>query len=89
MLKPLENKAIVRIKQNEEITKSGILIVGNSEENLQFVEIIEVGKCSEKLKCEVEKGDIVIVNKKSGDKIKYQGEELIIINQNEILAIVK
>lgn len=89
MLKPLTDKAIVKMKDYQETTKNGILIVGNTEESLKFAQVLEVGIRENKMKIEVKKGDIVVINKNSGEEIKYEGEDLIIINQNEILAVVE
>ena len=87
MLKPLADRVVIKIKENEETTKSGIILSGASKEKPQFAEVLEVGPGTEKIKMEVKKGDSVVVSKYAGTEIKYQGEDLVIVSQSDILAI--
>ncbi len=89
MLKPLADRVVIKMKENEETTKSGIILAGASKEKPQFAEVLEVGPGTEKIKMEVKKGDSVVVSKYAGTEIKYQGEDLVIVNQDDILAIVE
>ena len=89
MLKPLADRVVIKMKENEETTKSGIILAGASKEKPQFAEVLEVGPGTEKIKMEVKKGDIVVVSKYAGTEIKYQGEDLVIVIQDDILAIVE
>ena len=89
MLKPLADRVVIKMKENEETTKSGIILAGASKEKPQYAEVLEVGPGTEKIKMEVKKGDSVVVSKYAGTEIKYQGEDLVIVNQDDILAIVE
>ena len=89
MLKPLADRVVIEMQENEETTKSGIILAGNAQEKSQFAEVIEVGPGTEKVKMEVKKGDKVVVSKYAGTEIKYEGKDLIIVSQNDILAIVE
>lgn len=89
MLKPLADRVVIKMKENEETTKSGIILAGASKEKPQFAEILEVGPGTEKIRMEVKKGDKVVVSKYAGTEIKYEDEDLIIVNQSDILAIVE
>ena len=89
MLKPLADRVVIKMKENEDTTKSGIILAGASKEKPQFAEVLEVGPGTEKIKMEVKKGDSVVVSKYAGTEIKYQGEDLVIVNQDDILAIVE
>ena len=89
MLKQLADRVVIKMKENEETTKSGIILAGASKEKPQFAEVLEVGPGTEKIKMEVKKGDIVVVSKYAGTEIKYQGEDLVIVSQDDILAIVE
>lgn len=89
MLKPLADRVIIKMKENEETTKSGIILAGSSKEKPQFAEVLEVGPGTEKIKMEVKKGDKVVVSKYAGTEVKYEGEDLMIVNQSDILAIVE
>ena len=89
MLKPLADRVVIKMIENEETTKSGIILAGKAQEKPQFAEVLEVGPGTEKVKMEVKKGDIVVVNKYAGTEVKYEGEEYIIVKQDDILAIVE
>ena len=92
MIKPLTDKVLVKMKEKEETTKSGIILTA-SKEKPQIAEVIEVGPGitldGEKVEMQVKKGDKVITSKYSGTEVKYQGEEYIIVKQSEILAVVE
>ena len=89
MLKPLADRVIIKMKEEEETTKSGIILAGASKEKPQVAEVLEVGPGTEKVKMEVKKGDKVVVSKYAGTQVKYEGEDLLIVSQNDILAIVE
>lgn len=93
MIKPLENRVLVKMKESEETTKSGIILAGASKEKPQVAEVVEVGpgkyidgKPEPML---VKKGDKVIVGQYSGTEVKYEGEEYLILRQDDVLAIVE
>ena len=92
MLKPLADRVVIKMIEGEETTKSGIILSGNAQEKPQIAEVLEVGPGKEidgKVgKMLVKKGDRVVVNKYAGTEIKYEGEDLIIVKQSDILAIV-
>ena len=92
MIKPLADRVLIKMKEGEEKTQSGIILSGATKEKPQIAEEIAVGP-GEKLdgvlqEMYVKPGDNVIINKYSGTEVKYEGQEYIIIRQNEILAIV-
>ena len=93
MLKPLQDRVIIKMVENEETTKSGIILSSGAKEKPQIAEVIEVGPGCEKdgkeVKMIVKKKDKVIVNKYAGTEVKYEGEDYIIVRQDDILAIVE
>ena len=93
MIKPLSDRVLIKMKENEETTKSGIILAGKAQEKPQIAEVIEVGpgkKIDDELQVmDVKKGDKVIVSKYAGTEVKYENEEYIIVNQEDILAIVE
>ncbi len=93
MLKPLLDRVVVKMIEAEETTKSGIILTANSKEKPQIAEVIEVGPGGQvdgnEVKMYINKGDKVVLNKYSGTEIKYEGEDLIIVKQSDILAIVE
>lgn len=93
MIKPLASRVLIKMKESEETTKSGIILSSGSKEKPQIAQVIEVGP-GEKVDGKIEemyikKGDNVIVSKYSGTEVKYEGEEYIIVKQEDILAIVE
>ena len=92
MIKPLSDRVLVKMKESEETTKSGIILASTAKEKPQIAEIIEVGpgkKVDGKIEeMNVKKGDNVVVSKYSGTEVKYEGEEYIILREEDILAIV-
>ena len=87
MIKPLQDRVVIKMIENEETTKSG------AKEKPQIAEVIEVGPGGEvegkAIKMYVKKGDRVIVSKYAGTEVKYEGEDYIIVKQDDILAIVE
>lgn len=92
MIKPLGDRVLIKMKEAEETTKSGIILTSKSQEKPQIAEVIEVGqgeKINDKLQeMYVKKGDNVIVSKYAGTEVKYEGVDYIILKQEDILAIV-
>ena len=93
MLKPLADRVVLKMTKAEETTKSGIILTEGSKEKPQIAEVIEVGP-GEKIEGKVQemsvkKGDKVIVSKYAGTEVKYEGEDLIIVKQEDVLATVE
>lgn len=90
MIKPLADRVLIKMKEGEETTKSGIILSSGSKEKPQIAEVIEVGPGKkEDGKIEemyIKKGDNVIVSKYAGTEVKFEGEEYIIVKQDDILA---
>ena len=93
MIKPLQDRVVIKMVENEETTKSGIILSSGAKEKPQIAEIIEVGPGGEidgkPIKMYAKKGDRVIVSKYAGTEVKIDGEDYIIVKQDDILAIVE
>ena len=93
MIKPLNDRVLIKMKEAEETTQSGIILTANSQEKPQIAEVVEVGpgkKVDGKLEeMSVKKGDNVIVSKYAGTEVKYEGVDYKILSQDDILAIVE
>ena len=95
MIKPLGNRVLIKMKEGEEKTKSGIILSGSAQEKPQIAEVIEVGPgdvlkdSGERSKMEVKRGDNIIISEYAGTKVKFEGQEYIIVKQDDILAIVE
>lgn len=92
-IKPLADRVVVKMVETEETTKSGIILTAAAKEKPQVAEVLEVGPGGivdgQEIKMTVKVGDRVITSKYSGTEIKLDGEELIIVKQSDILAIVE
>ena len=92
MIKPLEDRILIKMKEGEKTTKSGIILANSSKEKPQIAEVIEVGpgkNIDGKIQqVAVKKGDNVIVSKYAGTEVKYEGVDYIIVKQEDVLAIV-
>lgn len=92
-LKPLADRVILKRVAAEETTKSGIILTSAAQEKPQVYEVIAVGPGGvidgADIVMEVEVGDRVITGKYTGTEVKLDGEELTIVKQSDILAIVE
>ena len=93
MIKPLSDRVLVKMKESEETTKSGIILASSAKEKPQIAEVIEVGPGKmvegKREEMNVKKGDKVVISKYAGTEVKYNGEEYIILKEEDILAIVE
>ena len=92
-IKPLADRVVIKMVEAEEKTKSGIILTGSAKEQPQMAEVIEVGPGGmvdgKEIKMEVKARDRVIFSKYAGTEVKLDGEEYIIVRQNDILGIVE
>ena len=90
---PLADRVIVKQVEAEETTKGGIILSSAAQEKPQIFEVIAVGPGGvvdgHDVEMTVEAGDKVILGKYSGTQVKVDGEELTIVRQSDILAIVE
>ncbi len=93
-LRPLGDKVVVRPTQREETTKSGIVLPDTAKEKPQEGTILAIGTgrildSGEKVALEVQVGQKVLYAKYAGTEIKIDGEELLILSEKDVLAIVE
>ena len=92
-IKPLADRVVVKMVEAEETTKSGIILTASAKEKPQVAEVLEVGPGGnvdgKEITMEVKVGDKVITSKYSGTEVICDGEEYIVVRQNDILAIVE
>ena len=92
-LKPLSDRVIVKMVEAEETTKSGIILTGAAKEKPQMAVVLAVGPGGnvdgKEIKMQVTEGQKVIYSKYAGTEVKIDGEELIIVRQSDILAVVE
>lgn len=92
-LKPLADRVIIKMLETEETTKGGIILTGSAKEKPQVAEVVAVGPGGnvdgKEIVMHVKPNDKVITSKYSGTEVKIDGDELIIVRQSDILAIVE
>ena len=93
MLKPLGDRIIIELVELEEKTASGIVLPDTAKEKPQEGKVIAVGtgrvlENGERVALEVSVGDNIIFSKYAGTEVKYDGNEYLIVRENDILAII-
>ena len=92
-LMPLTDRVVLKQLEAEETTKSGIIMTGTAQEKPQEAEVIAVGPGGmvdgKEVVMQVKEGQKVIYSKYAGAEVKLEGEEYIIVRQNDILAVVE
>ena len=94
-LQPLEDRIVVRPSEAEETTASGLVIPDTAKEKPQQGEVLAVGpgkrseQSGEVIQMDVSVGDTVVYSKYGGTEITVKGEDLLILNARDVLAIVK
>ncbi|MCT4631872.1 MAG: co-chaperone GroES [Firmicutes bacterium] len=87
-IKPLGSRVVIKKLEAVETTKSGIVLPGQAKEQPQVAEVLAVGPGTKEVEMEVEVGNHVIFSKYSGTEVKHDGEEFIIVDQKDILAVL-
>lgn len=88
-LKPLFDRVVIRNIETEEVTKGGILLTNASKEKPQMAEVLAVGPGAKDVEMVVKVGDRVVYSKYAGTEVKIDGQEVIVIKQSDILAVVE
>ena len=92
-LVPLADRVVLKQLEAEETTKSGIILTSSAQEKPQEPEVIAVGPGGmvdgKEITMQVSAGQKVIYSKYAGTEVKLDGEEYIIVKQNDILAVVE
>ena len=94
-IKPIYDRVVVKMLEAEETTKGGIILTASAKEKPQVAEVVAVGDgnphdgSKDAIGVKVAVGDKVIVSKYAGTEVKVDGEDYIIVNMGDILAIVE
>ena len=92
-VRPLHDRLLVRRIEEKETVKGGIIIPDTAKEKPQEGEVIAVGNGKildngQKLALDVKAGDKILFGKYSGTDIKIDGEEYLILREDEVLAVI-
>lgn len=88
MMKPINDRVVVKPAKAEEKTKSGIIIPDTAKEKPQRGEVIAVGPGKDGNLMTVQTGDIVLYGKYAGQELNYEGEDYLIMREDDILVIL-
>ncbi|HOJ61366.1 MAG TPA: co-chaperone GroES [bacterium] len=93
-VKPLGDRVLVKRLEEKEEKKGGIIIPDTAKEKPQEAEVIAVGpgrrgEDGKHIPIELKKGDKVLVSKYGGTDVKINGEEHVILREDDILAVVE
>ncbi|SCL87586.1 co-chaperone GroES [Sporanaerobacter sp. PP17-6a] len=91
-IKPLGDRVVIKKIENEEKTKSGIVLPSTAKEQPQMAEVVAIGSeidKDEKKKDQLKVGDKVIFSKYAGTEIKEDGIEYTILKFSDVLAVVE
>ena len=92
-IEPLADRVVIKLVEEEETTKGGLILSGSAKEKPQVAEVIAVGPGGnvdgKEVEMIVKVGDKVLTSKYSGTEVKVDGEECTIVRQSDILAVVE
>ena len=87
-IQPLSDRVLVAPQEAETKTSSGIYIPDSAKEKPQQGKVVAVGKGNKDHQMTVKVGDIVLYGKYSGSELKYEGNDYLIMREDDILAII-
>lgn len=88
-LKPLADRVIIAPVAAEEVTRSGIIIPDSAKEKPLKGTVLAVGNGTKDEEMVLKEGDTVLYGKYAGTEVEYEGEKVLIMRQNEVLAVVE
>ena len=92
-VKPLFDRVVIKNVEAEEVTKGGIVLPGSAKEKPQMAEVLAVGPGGmvdgKEVTMAVKVGQKVIYSKYAGTEVKLDDQELILVRQSDILAVVE
>jgi chaperonin GroES len=91
---PLYDRVLLKRLEEQEVKRGGIIIPDTAKEKPQEAEVIEVGKGrindeGKTIPLTVKKGDRVLIGKYSGTEVTVDGAELVIVREEEVLAVIE
>ncbi|MFD1466437.1 co-chaperone GroES [Lapidilactobacillus mulanensis] len=93
MLKPLGDRVIVTVEEQEEQTVGGIVLASNAKEKPQTGKIVAVGAgtvtdSGKQLPVSVKEGQTVMFDKYAGSEVKFEGQSYLVLHEKDLMAIV-
>lgn len=93
-IKPLQDRVIVKRIEEEEVTSGGIIIPDSAKEKPQQGKVLAVGpgkvlEGGTRVDMTVKAGDLILFGKYAGSEVKMDGDELLIMREDDILGIIE
>ena len=93
-LRPLHDRILVQRTEEEEQKVGGIIIPDSAKEKPQQGKVVAVGagkadKDGQRIELDVKAGDVILFGKYSGQEVKVDGEDYLIMREDEVLAVVE
>ena len=93
MIKPLDDRLVVRALEAEEKTAGGILLPDTAKEKPQKAKVLAIGAGrvtdeGKRLPLDVKVGDTILYGKYAGTEVKWNGEDYRILRESEVLAVI-
>lgn len=88
-VKPLADRVLIQPAPAEEVTVAGIIIPDSAKEKPLKGTVIAVGPGTAEEKMELKEGDMVLYGKYAGTELELEGEKVLIMRQNDVLAVVE
>ena len=89
MIRPLGDNVVIKRLEPEEMTKGGIILTSANKEVPQVAEVLAVGPGTDDTEMQVSVGEKVIFKRYGGTEVEIDGEEVLIVPQNDILAVLE
>ncbi len=86
MIKPVGDRVVIELVEQEETTASGIVLPGSAQEKPQEGTIVAVGSLEN---AELKEKDHIIFSKFAGTEVQYEGQEYLILNADDVLAVIE
>jgi chaperonin GroES len=92
-LRPLGDRVLVKVEESENALPSGLVIPDTAKEKPQEGRVLAVGPGAyhdgQRIAMDIKEGDRVLFSKFGGTEVKFEGEELMILSERDILAVVE
>lgn len=94
-IRPIGDRIAVKPVAAEETTKSGIVLPGSAQEKPHQGEVVAVGSgyvaqaTGQRIPLEIKVGDKVVYGKHTGIEVKFDGEELVLLTENDVLVVIE
>jgi len=86
MIKPVGDRVVIELVEQEETTAGGIVLPGSAQEKPQEGTIVAVGTLED---ADLKENDRIIFSKFAGTEVQYEGKEYLILNATDVLAVIQ